>query len=64
MKSWHTFAVLIITAILIYLKAHYLILIMVAFIILIRCWLWFAYRFPLTAWFIFGFIRGLLGRRR
>jgi len=27
-------------------------------------WLWFCDRFPRTAWFVFGFIEGLLGSNR
>ena len=26
-------------------------------------WLWICRRFPLLGWFLFGFLRGLLGRR-
>jgi hypothetical protein len=30
----------------------------------LRGWLWLCRRYPLLAWFVFGFLRGLLGGRR
>lgn len=32
--------------------------------VLSRVWFWLCRRHPLVAWFIFGFIQGLLGGRR
>lgn len=62
MKTWHAFTFLIVTAVALY-YAKWPILIIAAVVGLFRLWLWFAVRYPLAAWFIIGFIRGLLGRR-
>ena len=58
LKTWHAFAFLFATAILIY-YAKWPILILAALILLLRAWLSFARRFPRTAIFIFAFLRGL-----
>jgi hypothetical protein len=29
----------------------------------LMAWLWLCRRYPLAAWFVLGFIRGLFGRR-
>lgn len=41
-----------------------LLLLIAAFITLMRCVVWLSYRFPLTTWFFVSFINGLMGRRR
>lgn len=63
MKTWQCFAWLAITAIAYYFAGK-LILVIAAFIFFIQGWLWFCRRFPRTAWFVYGFIGGLTGRRR
>ena len=41
-----------------------LLVIAFCFWLLVRGWLWLCYRYPRTMWFVLGFIRGLIGRRR
>jgi hypothetical protein len=62
MKTWHAFAFLIVTAV-IYYYAGKLILIIAALYLLLRAWLWLCRRYPLVAWGVLGFCRGLFGRR-
>lgn len=42
---------------------HKLILLVVGVAYLLRAWLWLCRTYPLVAWFVFGFVRGLLDRR-
>ena len=63
MKSWHCFAFLIVTAITYYYIGK-LILLIVGCYLLLRGWLWICRRYPLLAWFLYCFTRGLLGGRR
>lgn len=62
MKTWHLLAWLIVTAVALY-YAKWPILILAAFVLVVRGWVWLAFRYPLTMHFIAAFIRGLLGRR-
>ncbi len=64
MKTWHAFALLIITAVAIHYLwpfRHLIILIGIG-IVALNAWLWLCRRFPRTAWFLYGFARGLGGR--
>jgi hypothetical protein len=56
-ETWHAFAFLIITAVAYYYASGPIVFI-AATVIGINVWLWL-----FTAWFIFGFMRGLLGGR-
>jgi hypothetical protein len=48
LKTWHCFAFLILVALLIHWKLHYLLLLIAAFVGFIQLWLWLSYRFPRT----------------
>ena len=63
MKTWHTFAWLIATAIACY-YARGPILVIAAIVFLTMGAAWMGRRFPLTTIFIIGFLRGLFGSRR
>lgn len=62
-NSWPLFAWLVATAVVGY-YARNLILAVAALVLFVRGAAWFGYRFPLTTFFLLGFIRGLTGRRR
>ena len=62
MRTWHLLIWLLITAVL-YHYARGPILVVAFIVAFVWCWLAFARRFPRTAWFVFGFCRGLFGRR-
>jgi hypothetical protein len=62
MKTWHIFAFLIVTAVLLY-YAKGPILVIAAIVFLGIGAAWMGRRFPLTTIFIVGFLRGLMGRR-
>lgn len=64
MKSLPHFALLVLAAVMIWAKLHYLILLIAALYLLVRLWITFAIRHPYAAVFIIGFLRGLFGRRR
>lgn len=66
MRTWHLFAWLIITAVLIHYRFHYVILLIAAFVLFVRFYLFLCVRFPLTMLLVTAFLRGLLGggRRR
>jgi hypothetical protein len=66
LKTWHCFAFLILVALLIHWKLHYLLLVIAAFAGFCNLWLWLAARFPRTMTVINIIMLGLLrgGRRR
>ena len=66
MRGWHLFVWLIITAVLIHYRLHYVILLIAALVVLMRGYLFLCGRFPLTMLFVTAFLRRLLGggRRR
>lgn len=59
MKTWHTFAFLIITAIVWWWFGKW-ILFFAAIFFLFKGWMWLAHRHPHVVVFIIGFIRGLI----
>jgi hypothetical protein len=61
MKTWHTFAFLIVTAV-IYYYAGPLILLIAAIVVFFRGLFWLIERYPRTMIVVLGFLRGLLGR--
>jgi hypothetical protein len=63
--SWPHFAFLILVALLIHWKLHYLLLLIAAFVGFIQHWLWLSYRFPRTMTVINIIMLGILrGNRR
>jgi hypothetical protein len=66
MKTWHTFAFLIVTAVALY-YAKGPIFLIAAIVGFVNGWLWLSFRFPRVMFFVnsfvLGFIRGLTGRR-
>jgi hypothetical protein len=58
MKTWHTFAFLIVAAILWWWLGKWL-LVFAATYFLFRGWMWLGWHYPKVTWFIIGFIRGL-----
>jgi hypothetical protein len=62
LKTWHSFAVLIGAAVLVYWRLHYLILLIAAFAMLAQGGMWCAHRFPLTTLFITRLLRALMRR--
>jgi hypothetical protein len=65
MKTWHCFAVLIVAAVLVAYRLHYIILIIAALVLIARGWVWLCCRFPRTMIILNAVIAGLLsgGRR-
>jgi hypothetical protein len=64
MRTWHLFTWLIITAVLIHYHVHYLILLIAAFVLIMRGYLFLCVRYPTTMLFVTAFLRGLLGGGR
>ena len=62
-NSWPYFGFLIITAVVGYFAGK-VVLVGAAIWFFVMGWIWLARRFPLTMWFLLGFLRGLMGRRR
>jgi hypothetical protein len=58
MKTWHTFAFLIVAALVWYYLGR-LAIVLVACFFLFKFWMWLAWRYPLVVMFIIGFFRGL-----
>lgn len=58
MKTWHTFAFLIIAAVIWWWLGR-AVLVFAACYFLFRFWMWLAWRHPMVVWFIIGFVRGL-----
>jgi hypothetical protein len=61
LKTW-LFAVLVMTAVLVHYRLHYLILLIAFFALLARWGMWCAFRFPLTTLFITRLLRALMRR--
>lgn len=62
-NPWILFGWLAITAV-VYAYAGKLVLLILGVVLLWRGWMFLCRRHPRTAWFIFWFLRGLLGGRR
>jgi hypothetical protein len=65
-KTWHAFAFLILVALLIHWKLHYLPLLIAAFVGFAYGWMWLSLRFPRTMVALNIIVREMLrsGRRR
>lgn len=61
-QSWPYFAFLILVAVMIYLKLHYLVVLIAAVVLFMRGYLWLCDRYPRTMVFMTSFLMGLLGR--
>ncbi len=61
LKTWHAFAFLIVTAVVMY-YAKWPILIIAAIVGIIQVWALLARRYPKTMWFLLGVFRGLMRR--